>query len=198
MQRSSFYIINAITLYRLLAAFVLLYFIIIGRQDIFKWMLAVSFFTDAIDGFLARRYHVVSIIGARIDSIADDLTVLMAILGIVFFQPDFLRQELSMVLLLVGLYLLQIVMAFIRYGKLTSFHTYLAKFAAVLQAVFLILFFFLNDWPTTLFYIAAIATILDLLEEIILVIMLPSWKTDVKGIWWLRKKKISSTSISSD
>jgi len=93
---------------------------------------------------------------------------------------------------------LQIVMAFIRYGKLTSFHTYLAKFAAVLQAVFLILFFFLNDWPTTLFYIAAIATILDLLEEIILVIMLPSWKTDVKGIWWLRKKKISSTSISSD
>src|SRR5688572_8384024 len=140
MQRSSFYIINAITLYRLLAAFVLLYFIITGKQQIFKWMLAISFITDAVDGFLARRFHVVSVIGARLDSIADDLTMLMAILGIIFFEPEFIRQELTMVLILTGLYLLQMILALVKYGKLTSFHTYLAKFAAVLQAVFVILF----------------------------------------------------------
>jgi phosphatidylglycerophosphate synthase len=197
MQRSSFYIINAITLYRLLAAFVLFYFILTGKLHIFKWMLAISFLTDALDGFLARRFHVVSITGARIDSIADDLTMLMAILGIVFFAPDFIRQNLPMVLVLTGLYLLQMALALVKYGKLTSFHTYLAKCAAVLQAVYLILFFFLPDWPVVLFYIAAVATLLDLVEEIILVLLLPDWQSDVKGVWWARKKKLSAKELVS-
>ena len=67
--------VNSITLYRLLASLLLLYFIVINDLFTFKWLLLVSFFTDAIDGFLARKFKVTTVMGSKFDSIADDLTV---------------------------------------------------------------------------------------------------------------------------
>ena len=187
MDKSKYYAVNAITVYRAIAVFALLYFI--KRPDVFKWLLAISFFTDAIDGFLARKYKVVSALGARIDSIADDLTILAAIAGLIVLKPEFIRHELVLIIILLSLYLLQNVLAFIRYGRISSFHTYLAKCAAVSQGVFLILMFFLPQWPLILFYISAGLTILDLLEEIVLVLLLPKWETDVKGLYWIKKNR---------
>ena len=189
MHRTSFYVINAITLYRLLSAFALLYCILTNQLNVFKWLLPISFFTDAIDGFLARKYNVVSVIGSRMDSIADDLTIFMAILAIFVFERDFIRQEQLMVLVLTGLYLLQLGLALIKYGKPTSFHTYLAKCAAVLQSIFFVLFFHLPNIPLFVFYSAALITLLDLLEEIILVVLLSKWTADVKGLYWLLKSR---------
>lgn len=177
--------VNAITLYRLLAFAVLLYFIFSGQLFIFKWLLVISFFTDAIDGMLARRFRVTSTTGSRIDSIADDLTVLAAIIGIMMFEPGFIRQELVLIIILVVLYLAQTITALVRYKKISSFHTWLAKLAAVLQGSFLVLIFFLPAWPLWLFHIAAAVTILDLLEEIILVLLLPQWQNDVRGLYWV-------------
>lgn len=189
MQRKGYYIVNAITVYRLLAAFVLLYFILTHQLQVFKWMLAISFLTDAIDGILARKLKAVSVSGSRLDSIADDLTVLMAVVAIFVFKPEFFRQQWVWVLLMLGLYLVQLVLALLKYGRLTSFHTYLAKSAAILQAVFLVLFFFLPDEPLFVFYAAAAVTSLGLAEEILLVILLPRWHSDVKGLWWLKRQE---------
>jgi CDP-diacylglycerol--glycerol-3-phosphate 3-phosphatidyltransferase len=181
--------VNAITVYRLVAAFLLLYLIIKKQEDIFKWFLAISFFTDAIDGYLARKYKAVSVMGSKLDSIADDLTILMAIIGVFVLEPGFIGHELPWVFVLLVLYFSQLILSLIRYHKLSSFHTYAAKVAAVLQGSFLILLFFLPEWPLWLFRIAAIFTIIDLVEEIILVLLLREWKTDVKGLYWVMRRK---------
>lgn len=195
MLKTGFYIVNAITLYRLLAAPFLLFLVIDHQLVWFKWMLALSFLTDAIDGFLARRWGVVTELGSQLDSIADDLTVLMAIIGMVVFRLNFVMSQLSWIILLTGLYLLQLVLALIRYRKTTSFHTYLAKGAAVMQGVFLTLLFFLSQPSVTLFYAAALVTLLDLLEEILLVLMLPVWQSDVKGLYWVKKQSGTLTGM---
>ena len=148
----------------------------------------VSFFTDAIDGYLARRFGVTSIMGSRIDSVADDLTVLMAVIGLVVWEQGFVVQEFTFIILLFAVYLVQLISALVKYGRITSFHTYLAKLAAVLQAVFLILVFFLPEWPLTLFYVTVVVTVVELVEEIILVWLLPKWEADVKGLYWVLKK----------
>ncbi|HYD21686.1 MAG TPA: CDP-alcohol phosphatidyltransferase family protein [Flavipsychrobacter sp.] len=189
MQKTSYYIINAVTIYRLVASFFLLYLVFTEQPDIFKWMLAVSFFTDAIDGFLARKYKVSSVMGARLDSIADDLTILVAIIGVFKLKPEFVRQELVLIIIMLALVVIQTVMALVRYKKVSSFHTYLAKLAAVLQGSFLILLFFVSQTPLWLFYIAVVVTIVELSEEIILVILLPEWQANVKGLYWVTKKK---------
>jgi CDP-diacylglycerol--glycerol-3-phosphate 3-phosphatidyltransferase len=90
---------------------------------------------------------------------------------------------------MLSLLFIQMLLAFIRYRKMTSFHTYIAKIAAVLQAVFIVLIFFLPEVPYWLFYTAAAFTIINLIEEIILIFLLPQWQSDVKGLYWVLKGK---------
>jgi CDP-diacylglycerol--glycerol-3-phosphate 3-phosphatidyltransferase len=190
-HKQAWYIVNGITLYRIIAAPYLLILLFTGQYHLFKWLLGVSFFTDLIDGYLARKYKVASILGTRLDSIGDDLTVLVAIVALFVMQPAFIKQEKVIFIILFSVFLLQTVYALIRYKKITSFHTYFAKTAAVLQGLFFLFFFFTDKPYKSLFYAAAIVTILELIEETILVWLLPKWETNVKGLYWVLKKKKS-------
>jgi len=189
MEKTSYYIINAITFYRVLAAPVLFLLIFTGQTDLFKWLLGLSFFTDAIDGYLARRYKVTSVAGARLDSLGDDLTVLAGIVGLFVLRNDFISRQYLWVAVLLVLLAIQVSAAFWRYGKMTSFHTWLAKSAAVLQGIFLISAFFMPEPSRLLFYMAVAVTALELLEEIVLVFLLPVWKVNIKGIYWVLKEQ---------
>ncbi len=181
----SFFLINSITLYRLLAAPFLVWLAVSGRVDLFKWFLGISFTTDALDGFLSRRYKVDSVFGARLDSIADDATVLAAIISLWITHPEFFQEHWNVVVGLLVLFAFQNILALLVYHRLTSFHTYLAKAAAVLQAVFFLLLFFDLSYVDPFFYAAAITTGVQLIEEIALIFILPEWKSDVKGLFWV-------------
>ena len=189
-HKKAWYVINGITLYRVVAAPFLLLLVFTGRYELFKWLLLLSFFTDFIDGFLARRYKVTSVLGTKLDSIGDDLTVLVAMVGLFVMMPDFIDKEKNVLILLFILFLAEVSFAFYRYRKMTSFHTYLAKAAAILQGLFLLFTFFIGEPVYVLFYAAVIVTLLELVEEIILIRLLPEWETNVGGLYWaLRKKK---------
>jgi phosphatidylglycerophosphate synthase len=192
MHRQAYYIINGVTLYRLISAPILLLVIILGRQDIFRILLAFSLFTDAIDGFLARRLKVTSRFGARVDSIADDLTMAAALVAIIVFRPSFLKHELAFIIPVSILYISQMLAAILRYRRPTSFHTYSAKAATILQGIFLLLFFFLDGNFYFLFRLVTIATGLSLLEELIIVLLLSVPRSDVKGLFWIWKEKRNS------
>lgn len=190
-RNTSFYIINSLTVYRLCAAPFLIILAIFGQFNLFKWLLLVSFLTDAVDGFFARKYKITSSFGARIDSLADDCTILAAIIGMCILHSLFFLHEIIPVAVLLLLYLVQNVLAFRKYKRTTSFHTYTAKVAAVLQAAFLITFFFIPYLVYWLFYLMVVLTGIDLLEEIILVLILPVYKTNVKGLYWILAKRSS-------
>jgi len=185
----SYYVINGITLYRIVTAPLLLLLLFSGHYDLFKWLLGISFFTDLIDGYLARKFNVTSIMGTKLDSIGDDLTVAVAVIGLFVIFPDFIRQEKWVFIILLVFFLLQTVSAFIRYGRMTNFHTWLAKTAALLQGVFLQLTFFMGKPFLPLFYTAVTITLLELAEEIILVYILPVWEANIKGLYWVLKRK---------
>lgn len=189
MKAHSYYIVNAITLWRILIAPLLFFLAFIQQIELFKWLLALSFLTDAVDGYLARRYGVATKRGAILDSIGDDLTVGAAIAGMIIFKMDFIRKELPLLLIMAVLYVAQLCIALVRYRKMTGFHTWFAKAAAILQGVFLLLLFFLPSPVYSVFYIMTLVTILDLLEEIALVILLGQWETNVKGLYWVIKRK---------
>ena len=188
-HKQAWYVINGITLYRIIAAPILLVLLFTKQYEIFKWLLAVSFFTDLIDGYLARKFKVTSILGTKLDSIGDDLTVLVGLIALFIMKLEFIKQHMIVLIILLVLFLVQTSYAFIRYKKMTNFHTYLAKTAALLQGVFLILAFFTQEPSLILFYAATIVTMLELIEEIILIRLLPEWQANVKGIYWVLKNK---------
>ena len=188
-HKQAWYVINGITFYRIIAAPFLLVFLFAKQYEVFKWLLGLSFFTDLIDGYLARKFQVTSILGTKLDSIGDDLTVLAGLIALFVLKLEFIKQHMIIFIVLLVLFLVQITYGFIRYKKMTSFHTYLAKTAALLQGVFLILVLFTEEPSLILFYVSAIVTMLELTEEIILIRLLPKWQANVKGIYWVLKKK---------
>ncbi len=172
--------------YRILAFPVLAVILFMGERQWFTWFLLVSYSTDAIDGFLARRLNLSSARGAQLDSIGDQLTLVMGLLGLLIFENAFIRANLLLIALAFIPYLIQMGIAFMKYGKATAFHTYLAKVSAILQAVFILwtLFFGPVYW---LFYLMIVIGILETLEEITLIFMYDAWVEDVKGIYWAMK-----------
>lgn len=139
-----------------------------------------------IDGYLARKMKITSSRGSMLDSFGDQLTFGVALIGVVAFETDFMKEHYLPISFVVLLYAIQMLIAYFRYGKLTSFHTYMAKISALLQGVFILwlLFFEPVYW---LFYSMIIIGFLETIEEIILIYMYHKWVSDVRGIYWALK-----------
>ncbi len=185
----AYYVINGITWYRIAAAPLLLALLLSGPPVWFKWLVGLSFFTDLIDGVLARWFRVNSSWGARLDSIGDDLTVLITTGGLLMQRPELMTEQWEWLLPLLLLFLVQTGFALYRYRRISSFHTRMAKLAAFTQGLFLLTFYFFDTLYYPLFYTAVIITMLELVEEIILVGWFKKWATDVKGLYWVWKKQ---------
>jgi phosphatidylglycerophosphate synthase len=177
-------LVNLVTLYRILSVPVLAYAIYAQELSVFKWMLLLSFASDAIDGYLARRFKAGTALGAMLDSTGDILTIILAIIGFVVVYPAFVSEQKVLITVLCSLFILQIVYALIRYQKFSSFHTYLSKVAAVVQGTFFLVTFFFDTVFYPLFYTASFITGISLIEEIMLTYLLPQWKTNVRGLYW--------------
>jgi phosphatidylglycerophosphate synthase len=180
--------INSLTWYRILAAPALLVLILLDYPNVFKWLLVFSFFTDSIDGPLSRLYKVASVKGARLDSLGDDLTIAVALVGIARWNFMFLTERWVWILFLLLLLAVEMALAWKKYHKMTAFHTYLSKGAAVFQAFYLCGHFLLGQPPEFFFYLVVLITALGLLEEIVLVLLLKDYQCDVRGLYWLRTK----------
>lgn len=177
-----------LSVYRILAAPVLIVFIFLDERFIFAVLLLISFLSDAVDGYLARKMNIVTQRGAQLDSIGDAITFCVGLGGILKFEYSFILEYIVIISLAFGLYLFQLFMAYWRYGMPSSFHTYLAKLSAILQAGFMLylLFFGVHLW---LFYIATFFSIIETIEEIILILIFPKWKANVKGLFWVLNAK---------
>ena len=182
---------NILSFYRIISSPVLIVCLLSGRFELFKWLLAISFFTDAADGYLARLLKAETAFGARIDSIGDDITVAVAIFGIATMYPGFFDDQVVSVLIILGLLAVQIVTALAKFGKMTAYHTYLAKLAAILQAGWILFFLFLEIPLYPLFYLCISVTCLQIAEEILITLLLPVYTVNVKGIFSVLTKKHS-------
>ena len=175
--------------YRIFAAPFLLALLWFNEREFFTWLLLISYSTDAIDGFLARQLKITSPRGSQLDSMGDQITLIIGLIGLFVFENDFIKENLVLIVIAFIPYIVQMIIAYVKYGKDTAFHTYLAKLSAIMQSVFILwsLFFF-PDY--TLFYIMIGIGLLETFEEIMLIFMYDEWASDIKGIYWaLRDKK---------
>ena len=172
--------------YRIFAAPFLLLIIWFGNRELFSWLLLLSYSTDMIDGYLARKLKITSPRGSQLDSFGDQLTLFVGFIGLLFFENDFISANYQWILIPFVLYFFQMLIAFRKYGKATAFHTYLAKLSAVVQALFILwlLFFGPLYW---LFYSMIVIGIIETIEEILLIYLYPNWVAGVKGYFWARR-----------
>lgn len=191
----NFNIADWFSFYRILAAPLLLALIWFDLRTAFTWLLLISYITDAFDGYLARKLKITSPRGSQLDSFGDQVTLIVGLIGLFYFETDFIKTNLVLILIAFIPYIIQMLFAYLKYGKATAFHTYLAKISAVFQSLFILWSLFFNP-EYILFYAMIIIGLLETFEEITLIFIYDKWVADVKGIYWairdkrrLKKKK---------
>ena len=178
---------NTISAMRLLAVPVLVWLAWRHHQTAFAWLLVASLVSDIADGLIARLFAFTSTLGAALDSTADALLLLTAAYGATVFYPGLVRDHWNAVALLLGFWLVEAAAALLRYGRLSSFHTYLSKAAGYAMGIFIgVLFLF--DFHLWLLYLAVGLSVCGNLEELWLLGLLPAWEPDVRGAWWVRRR----------
>jgi CDP-diacylglycerol--glycerol-3-phosphate 3-phosphatidyltransferase len=184
----NFNIADWFSFYRIAAAPFLLLLIWLDQRLIFSWFLLISYSTDAIDGYLARLLKISSPRGSQLDSFGDQITLIVGLIGLFSFETNFIKTNLFIILIAFVPYVLQMLIAYFKYGKATAFHTYFAKLSAILQSAFILFsLFFYPEY--TLFYIMIGIGLLETFEEIALIFMYDHWTSDIKGIYWAYKDK---------
>jgi CDP-diacylglycerol--glycerol-3-phosphate 3-phosphatidyltransferase len=172
---------NAISIARLGATPILLASVLLGRVGVFKWLLLACLLSDILDGLIARTFRLTSKLGASLDSIADMATMLIGLIGVLVFQRPFVSARWPELLLVMCFYLAEALCSLWRYGKLSSFHTLLDRIAAYMAGIF-VMSLFLWGYQGWLFHLTVMVYLAALSEEMVLIYLLPEWRSDVGGI----------------
>ncbi len=121
---------NTLSIARIVASLCLPLFF----QDI-KVFIALYLFcgiSDILDGYLARRYNLVSQWGARLDSIADTIFYIILLIYLYYVYGYLFNPYLYSILIIIIIKIFSLLAGFIKYRKFIGLHTYANKFTGLL------------------------------------------------------------------
>jgi phosphatidylglycerophosphate synthase len=176
---------NLLSLSRLVMAPLMVVAAAMGYPRAFTLFYAVSLFTDATDGFLARWLHAESELGATLDSRGDLAVALCLPIGAFLLWPEMMRGLIPFILIALAGYLAPILVGTLRYGRLPCFHTWGAKTLAILVGLSLLVMFLTQN--TLCFRLCIPLLILESVEELVMIAMLPKWHPNVPSLWHARR-----------
>ncbi|MGJ1433246.1 CDP-alcohol phosphatidyltransferase family protein [Sphingobacterium spiritivorum] len=181
---------NALSIYRILALPFIIYAMRVGDKPLFITLLSVNLITDILDGLIARLFHLQTELGARLDSLADIGTYIMAFAGMIMLEKSFVMEHRIEFSLLIGMWLLPQLVSLIRFRRFPSFHLWSYKVMGYVQGVFIFTFFIFGV-STIYFYIMLVISLLAYMEELLLVSVLPELRSNVKSslFVWNKSKK---------
>jgi len=186
MDKNFYSIPNLLSLLRLTLVPVLAIAAVLNEAVLFLLILAISLFSDMLDGYFARKLKQVTELGARLDSWADMATYAIMIVGLYVMWPAVFDQQFFYLVAASVSYVLPVVIALFRFGDFPSYHTWGAKLAALLiaPAFYLLL---LND-QQLLFRAVIIFHVVVALEEVAITFALKKSETNVASILSLLRK----------
>lgn len=179
---------NGLSLARLFASPILLWPAFAGDERTFTWLLLAALLSDIADGLIARIFHLETVLGARLDSIADQLTTVAALVGLLTLRSSVMRRHWLAFAIVGGCYVASDLAALRRYRRLASFHTYLSRVAAYAQGIFVMTLFIWSyqEWMLRLMVAISVAAYCE--EIAIVTWILPEWRANVRGILWLERE----------
>ncbi len=163
---------DRLTLSRLVASPLLLVAAMGQSPRVFAMLLAWGMLSDIADGVVARSRGEVTPAGAALDSRADVVFYGSTLLALGFLIPDRLAGEWRLLTTVIAAYALPIAIGWWKFGRLTSYHTVLARLALALLVAGL------GAWVAfdqlTLLRVGAAVLVVSAIEEILLTLLLDS------------------------
>lgn len=178
---------NIVSFIRILMAPVLLLLAYHQYANIYLIALLFTLFTDVLDGFLARRLNMITELGSHLDSWGDFIIYTVLAISAWWLWPDILQQEKLSVLIIICSFTIPVIIGLIKFHALTSYHTWSVKVAVFITVISYVVVF--SGYLHWLIYLAAIASAIAAIEEILITIIMSHQHADVRSVWHALKYK---------
>jgi cardiolipin synthase len=179
---------NALSACRLAAAPFVLGMILTGHRQAFAFLIVACLLTDILDGLLARLLKQATAFGAKLDSLGDLLTFALTLFGFAWLEQPYLMAHPWPIRLLLGFYLLVHLWSLLRFRRLPSLHLYASKFAAYVQGFFFADYYFFGAHDGLLYFMTGVSLLANL-EELVVLTLLPKAESDVRGLYWVARRR---------
>jgi CDP-diacylglycerol--glycerol-3-phosphate 3-phosphatidyltransferase len=153
-------------------------------------LVVMGLLSDIFDGVLARRWKCDTVAVRLFDSMADIVFYAGCAIALWMRHPSVMRGLAVPILCVVGLEASGLAVALIKFGKLPSYHSYIAKTWGLVLASALVAAF-VTQHPAGWIAAAVALGVLSNLEGIAMSLIMPVWRQDVKTLaeaWRLRGK----------
>jgi len=171
---------NMLTASRIAMAPVLIALILSVQPVAFLGLFVIALLTDFADGFLARRLHQQTPLGARLDTLADMAMGLSGLTAAFVLWPHITARECEFVVAATLFLLSPCVAGLMKYGRATSYHTWSAKTATASLGITAIILY--SEGPSWPFHIAVVVAAVAAVEEVAITVVLPTWTPDVRSL----------------
>ncbi len=175
---------NFITCLRIIFSFLLLVIKAFSVSFIFVYILCG--FSDVADGYVARKYSLVTKFGSRFDSLADVIFV-FAMIYILLTNVNLSKVLIYWITLIAIIRIISCIISFIKFKKLAFLHTYLNKFTGVMLFIFPI--FMIKFDISIIGCIACTISSISAIEELIINIRSEDLNLDMHGVWKIPLKR---------
>jgi phosphatidylglycerophosphate synthase len=166
-QRSIFSsIANWFTFLRLILTPVLWILAFLGEYTLVGYGLLVVILTDVLDGQFARLLDQITEFGARLDSLADHIIMISAVIWLVMARLDLVTDKREIFLPVVVLYVIAILVGFFKGNRFGGAHLLEGKIFGVFGYLFLILSLLGYDYDFV-FYAAMLSWVIHSLANML-------------------------------
>lgn len=127
-------------------------------------------------------------LGARLDSLPDYGTYILAFSGLVVFKSVDLQAHGWLLYVFMALLVLSQIIHSYKFGTFSSMHLYSFKATGYLHAILFVLWFFVGFFPVY-YYFAMGFGVLAELELITITLLLREKQSNARGIYWVMRAR---------
>jgi CDP-diacylglycerol--glycerol-3-phosphate 3-phosphatidyltransferase len=178
---------NLLSIFRIAAAPFLILAGWLGSPTFFFILFGMMLLSDALDGYVARKLHQTSKLGAKLDSLGDIATYLSVPFAVWWLWPEIIKQEAVYIVSAIIIYILPAFFSLAKFGELASYHTWITKVSAVLMSAGLILMLAADS--VLVFHIAVFFLLLEAIENIAITLLLKKPKNNIHSFWHALKER---------
>ena len=184
---------NLVSFIRILLAPLLLYLAFAQQPWWFIAVLIFSEFTDVLDGYLARLLNQITPMGAHLDSWGDFAIYSTMAFSAWILWPFIVSENALYFAIIVGSFTLPVLIGLIKFGSITSYHTWSVKLAVAVTVIsYILLFAEVLEWP---FKLAAALCLYAGIEEILITLVMKHQHVDIKTYWHALKYKKNNATV---
>jgi cardiolipin synthase (CMP-forming) len=182
---------------RLLLLPVLWLLALLGNGRVVGIGLVAAGVTDFLDGYIARRMGQASATGARLDSIADNLLLLSAMVWIELLHPEIARENPALIAGTFAVYLASLAAGLIKFRQLGNLHLYSSKVAGGFLYTFAIVTLVAGGYEPLLLTLAAAAFMLSSAETLVAQLMFAAVDERMGSVLLVRKRRAEISTIQA-